>query len=327
MDHHRGALTTRETLMKSSTDLIFFHTITPLHVGCGQDVGVVDLPVIRERTTGYPYIPGSGIRGSLRDRFEGDGDEKRKELTDLYFGPGADAELETDERYASCLSVFDAKLLLFPVRSDQGPYLWLTCPFVLSRFNRDCKALQPGMDAALAPPDVVDPGAEEIVGPQELGKRVHLEELAYSRDEAPTDDAAGKLATWAGEVGKKSAVAEIADRTVLVSNKSFAYFVRHATILTQHNQLTSAKTVKGGALFSVEAVPPEALFYGFLRAVPPRNEKQEKAETPEQVLDGVWSGLGADAPYLTLGGHESTGLGITHVVRAKAAPAAKGGGS
>jgi CRISPR-associated protein Cmr4 len=88
--------------------------------------------------------------------------------------------LEADERYASCLSVVDGKLLLFPVRSDQGPYLWLTCPLVLSRFNRDCKALQPRMDAALAPPDVVDPGPEEIVGPQSLGDRVHLEELAYS---------------------------------------------------------------------------------------------------------------------------------------------------
>jgi CRISPR/Cas system CMR subunit Cmr4 (Cas7 group RAMP superfamily) len=128
-------------------------------------------------------------------------------------------------------------------------------------------------------------------------------------------------------LGTRINVAEIADRTVLVSNKSFAYFVRHATILTQHNQLTSAKTVKGGALFSVETVPPEALFYGFLRAVPPRKEKQEKNESPEGVLQAIWSGLGGDAPYLTLGGHESTGLGITQLVRCTAAPVSKGGGS
>ena len=311
--------------MKSSTDLIFFHTITPLHVGCGQDVGVVDLPVIRERTTGYPYIPGSGIRGSLRDRFEGDGDKARLAITDLYFGPSADAESDTEERYASCLSVFDAKLLLFPVRSDQGPYLWLTCPFALSRFARDMNAFRPGLDGAFSPPGTPEPGGDELVGPQSLGNRVHLEEFAYSRA-GGTAGAQEALARWAAELGTKIDVPEIAARTVLVSNKSFAYFVRHATILTQHNQLTSAKTVKGGALFSVEAVPPEALFYGFLRAVPPRDEKQKKEETPEQVLAAVWNGLGGNAPHLTLGGHESTGLGITRLVRYPAAPA-KGGGS
>lgn len=313
--------------MNSSTDLILFHTITPLHVGCGQDVGVVDLPVIRERTTGYPFIPGSGIRGSMRDRFEGDGDQGRLAITDLYFGPSADAELDTDERYASCLSVFDAKLLLFPVRSDKGPYLWLTCPFVLARFNRDIKAFYPGLNGALSPPGTAEPGADELVGPRSLGDRVHLEEFAYSRAAGPDDAQAGELARWAGELGEEIDVAEIAARTVLVSNKSFAYFVRHATILTQHNQLTSAKTVKGGALFSLEAVPPEALFYGFLRAVPPRKEKQEKKETPEQVLAAFWKGLGENAPHLTLGGHESTGLGITHLVRCTATPAAKEGDS
>jgi len=313
--------------MKSSTDLIFFHTITPLHVGCGQDVGVVDLPVIRERTTGYPYIPGSGIRGSIRERFEGDGDKARLAITDLYFGPSADAEIDTDERYASCLSVFDAKLLLFPVRSDQGPYLWLTCPFVLSRFNQDTKAFLPGLIGALSPPIVTEePDGDKLVGPQSLGNRLHLEEFVYRRAGGDIGVHAEALAQWAGELGKKIDVPEIAARTVLVSNKSFAYFVRHATILTQHNQLTSAKTVKGSALFSVEAVPPEALFYGFLRAVPPRKEKQEKKDTPEEVLEAIWKGLGGNAPHVTFGGHESTGLGITQLVRCTAAPVAKGGG-
>lgn len=311
--------------MKSSTDLIFFHTITPLHVGCGQDVGVVDLPVIRERTTGYPYIPGSGIRGSLRDRFEGEGDPERKELTDLYFGPSADTASDTDERYASCLSVFDAKLLLFPVRSDQGPFLWLTCPLALSRFTRDLQVFSPALDQSLSPATMKDPGVDKLVGPESLGNCVYLEEFAYGRADGASGGQALELARWSDELGGHLDITELAERTILVSNKSFAYFVRHATLLTQHNQLTSAKTVKGGALFSVEAVPPEALFYGFLRAVPPRKEKANQ-EAPDKVLTGVWEGLGGDRPYLTLGGHESTGLGVTQFVRWPAEPA-KGGGS
>jgi CRISPR-associated protein Cmr4 len=306
--------------MKSSTDLIFFHTITPLHVGCGQDVGVVDLPVIRERTTGYPYIPGSGIRGALRDRFEGEGDETRRRLADRYFGPDAETESEPDERYASCLSVFDARLLLFPVRSDQGPYLWLTCPLALSRFARDATAFRSGQDGSLSPPTFSEPNAEELVGPESLGDLMHLEEFAYRRATGAAGGQAQPLAQWAGKVGEQVSLAELAERTVLVSTQSFAYFTRHATLLTQHNRLTSAKTVKDGALFSIEAVPPEAVFYGFLRAVPPRiKEEEQNKESPAEVLAAVWEGLGGAAPYLTLGGHESTGLGITHLVRCPAA--------
>ena len=35
------------------------------------------------------------------------------------------------------VSISDARLLFFPVRSNLAPYVWITCPGVLKRFNTD----------------------------------------------------------------------------------------------------------------------------------------------------------------------------------------------
>ena len=291
--------------------LVFYQPITPLHVGCGQDVGIVDLPVIRERTTEYPFIPGSGIRGSVRERFEA----AKSPATEVLFGPLAEREGSDDEvRYAGCVAVHDAKILLFPVRSDRTVFLWITCPAVLRRFDRDrdvfTKTIQlPGVQVATSP------GDEEVVGPEALKARLYLEEFAFTRSTA----APGGLKAWADEIGKVIGITDLGERTVLVSDRTFHYFVNHATAILQHNRLTSAKTVEEGGLFSVEAVPPEAVFYGFFGATEPRRPAAEGEETWSRgkvlaelkTLGGAMTG---SVGYLHLGGDESTGLGVTQIV-------------
>jgi CRISPR-associated protein Cmr4 len=316
--------------------LLLYHTITPLHVGCGQDVGVVDLPVIRERTTGYPFIPGSGIRGSVRDLFE------RRSMDDasLLFGPTAESQEEL--RYAGCVAVHDARILLFPVRSDHSVFLWLTCPAVLRRFSRHVEAFLPEGEAAGWPgyPEL-DPGDEGVLGPEGFDATVYLEEFAFANagKAAGAEVARQALASWAAPIGTALDLPEFAGQTVLVSDRTFHHFVHHATVLLQHNRLTSAKTVERGALFSVEAVPPETVFYGFFGATASRRPAaasaspgaddageiqgtvatQEKPLTPEEVfarLRSPWEkeGKGPASGYLHLGGDEGTGLGVTRLV-------------
>lgn len=43
---------------------------TSLHPGTGQVSGTVDLPVAREKTTNYPVIVGSSLKGALKDTAE-----------------------------------------------------------------------------------------------------------------------------------------------------------------------------------------------------------------------------------------------------------------
>src|SRR5207253_5149205 len=79
-------------------ELLFLHAQTGLHPGSGTALGTVDLPVQRERHTHWPTVPGSALKGILRDRARENakarhgGDRKVTNETDpdlvAAFGPG-----------------------------------------------------------------------------------------------------------------------------------------------------------------------------------------------------------------------------------------------
>jgi CRISPR/Cas system CMR subunit Cmr4 (Cas7 group RAMP superfamily) len=43
------------------------HAFSPLHAGTGHAADVIDLPTARYKATGIPFVPGSSIKGVLRD--------------------------------------------------------------------------------------------------------------------------------------------------------------------------------------------------------------------------------------------------------------------
>ncbi len=136
---------------------LFIYTETPLHAGSGSDLGIVDLPIQRERHTSFPKIESSSLKGALREDFESndqttfkapDGKDYlikqgfrskskgvaiRQPLT-LAFGPEGD---DSSSAHAGALGFTDARILLFPVKSMKGVFAWITCPAVLRRFERD----------------------------------------------------------------------------------------------------------------------------------------------------------------------------------------------
>ena len=52
--------------MFEASAMLYLYVETPLHAGSGSSVGVVDLPIQRERVTGYPVVQASGLKGKLR---------------------------------------------------------------------------------------------------------------------------------------------------------------------------------------------------------------------------------------------------------------------
>lgn len=145
---------------------LFLYTETPLHAGSGSDLGIVDLPIQRERHTSFPKIESSSLKGALREDFESndtevsikgkkfkvnDNDPKRSRkqgvgigfpLT-LAFGPEGD---DSASAHAGALGFTDARLLLFPVKSMKGVFAWITCPAVLHRFERDIRLVNDMQD-------------------------------------------------------------------------------------------------------------------------------------------------------------------------------------
>jgi CRISPR-associated protein Cmr4 len=282
---------------------LLFQAITPIHVGSGQDVGLVDLPVIRERTTGHPFLPGSGIRGALRDRCE----EKDAILTRRLFGDDREGEIS-----AGCLSFLDAHLLLFPVRSVPGPYVWITCPFLIERYRRLLRELT-GAETSLSAPSA-PPAEGAYLGGND---QTYLEEYPFTKG-------AGDW-SWRGNLEDVDS-----GRVVLLCDTDFLHFACHATIVRQRNRLSTAKTVLGANLFSVEMVPAESWFFGFAGATKeriPEEEEASEAKAPlsppapmdnataarklRELLTGSETG---NETHVILGGDESVGLGITRML-------------
>ena len=110
---------------------LFLWVETPLHAGSGSDLGIVDLPVQREKHTGFPKVEASGIKGCLRESFEDKLERENTELK-LAFGPES-----ANEAHAGAIGFSDARLLLFPVKSVKSVFAWITCPQVITRFKRD----------------------------------------------------------------------------------------------------------------------------------------------------------------------------------------------
>jgi CRISPR-associated protein Cmr3 len=89
----------------NETRLILLHALTPLHVGTGQAVGNVDLPIAREKATGFPIVPASALKGVLRDNFN------NQSWATQAFG-------DTDQAGAWVFT--DLRILCLPVRSFFG---------------------------------------------------------------------------------------------------------------------------------------------------------------------------------------------------------------
>lgn len=131
-----------------NTRMYWLHAITPLHVGAGRGVGFIDMPIMRERVTNWPLVPGSAIKGVMRDHFtNNDIDEK---LIDVAFGK----KVMDDSAIAGALVLTDAHIVCMPVRSLYGTFAYATSPIVLERLRRDLKAT--GLDNNLEAPSLED---------------------------------------------------------------------------------------------------------------------------------------------------------------------------
>ncbi|MCX8004561.1 MAG: type III-B CRISPR module RAMP protein Cmr4, partial [Burkholderiaceae bacterium] len=109
---------------------VFLYAVSPVHMGAGQAIGVIDNPIQRERHTDHPCFAGSGIKGAVRHAFELLGG--KKEWLDLLFGP----EAGSSALHAGAVSFGDAQLVCLPVRSLKGGFVYATCPHALARAQR-----------------------------------------------------------------------------------------------------------------------------------------------------------------------------------------------
>ena len=129
---------------KELCSILTFYAASPIHAGSGASVATVDLPIQRERHTGWPHIQASEVKGALRSHFRNFCDETKTidnntiKVINLIFGSDEqDGWDKNKENLPGAISVSDAKLLAFPMRSNIAPFIWVTCPAIIKRLKTD----------------------------------------------------------------------------------------------------------------------------------------------------------------------------------------------
>jgi CRISPR-associated protein Cmr4 len=246
--------------------------LTPLHIGAGQGLGHVDLPIVREAHTNFPYIPGTSLKGALRNleinqvaRARGEKpsqveerltknkfDQKEEDILRLakIFGVAGEGAEEGKEVGAGKVLFSDAFIVLFPVKSAKGVFSLTTCPYVINRFFELL-----GIEHRV---NEVPEGKVKVLSTKDhrnlISNKLLLEEFVFEAEESEELKKFVELVgTFVEEKNKP--------RIVCVNDTDFMDFVSNYTEVQTHIKINlDTGTVKEGALWTEEYVPAESIF-------------------------------------------------------------------
>lgn len=254
---------------------------TSLHPGTESSVGVIDLPVAREVSTGYPFIAGSSLKGALRDmawqkwpKVDGKDDPRIGEIFGLQNNAGA-------------IAVTDARLLLLPVRSLTGHYKWITCPYLLERYQRDRE--MSGQPFAFTIPR---PEKGKVVAKGD--GQLFLEEISFG---VVNNDFSSVVENISLLIRHQSVRDRLSDQLAILSDDDFTYFASYGLQVNARNVLNN-ETKTSENLWYEETIPPDSLFYALLLSRPGKGNAMKEMRQ-----------LFSEHPYLQVGGNETIGQG------------------
>ena len=298
---------------------LFLWVETPLHAGSGSDLGIVDLPIQREKHTGFPKIEASGIKGCLRESFEDKLERENTELT-LVFGPE-----NTNEAHAGALGFSDARLLLFPVKSVKGVFAWITCDDVMAKFKEiitltgnNIKDSKGDIDISAISTNSITEGSEIYIkkgsGENET-RTVILEEHPVTH--VSEDSELTRFAGWFAENALSDPDhlsyqrEEIQKRLLVVHKDIFSYFVTLSTEVIARNKIdpnTGTVGKEGGNLWYEEYLPVESILYSVLLAA--QSFKQQSPSSLKTADDVMSKVTGKWPAIIQIGGNQTIGKGF-----------------
>lgn len=304
--------------MSSASDVLFVHALSPVHVGSGSSVDIVDLPLIREHATGFPLIPGSSMKGALRAWVGTLGDV---DLQDEVFGSrkGADDTAE-NATFAGAVAFSDARLLLLPVRSSRGVFAMATCAIALRRFQRILAETTPKNPVVQAlgrllvkAGELTDDGSA-LVAPKSLlagSARWSLEDLEARGVENADVEAVGRFLAETLLAGEDD---YLTGRLCVLPDEVFQYFTEQATEVVARIRIDpKRRTVQRGGLWNEENLPAETVLVGVTHSFGSRRPESAAFRGGREILDALWA---KDVHRLhTFGGKETVGHGRVRLSR------------
>ncbi|MCS7314661.1 MAG: type III-B CRISPR module RAMP protein Cmr4 [Bryobacterales bacterium] len=285
---------------------MFLYCVSPVHLGTGQAIGVIDNPIQRERHTGHPCFAGSGIKGAVRHSFELLGGT-REELTRL-FGPDAGSS----SLHAGAISFGDAHLVALPVRSLKQGFVWTTCAQALWRARRLLELVK--VETNWPIPDPPAEGNCFVANAQLLYEnKLHLEGFEYEATRSDHLKAIGSDLARKALPGDQACAyfrQKLSSDLVLLSDTDFAFFAQNATLVEPHVRINEKTgTADEGGLFYTENLPPESILVAPVLASQTRHGRKgdgwhDAAAVMARIKNVV------DGKLLQIGGDATTGRGL-----------------
>ena len=283
--------------------LFHLHALSALHCGTGQSAGVVDLPIARARATQLPIVPGSSLRGVLREHTTAKDNQAARTL----FGPKT--VTSDKDSFAGALAVGDAHLLILPVRCLAGIVSYVTSPFILRRYVRDLERTGVTLELPDAPAE--DAAKVTAASVNRIDQTLVLEDLDLQADE---DNSLNPCADHIAQVvhpQDQETQKDFTKRFALLPDKVMGFLTETATEVRARivlNQNTG--TVRKGGLWNEENLPAEAVLWGIF-ALSESNNKQNSCSAEDSFQDAF-----PDAEtLLQLGGNAGVGSGLVRFLK------------
>jgi len=300
-------------LKREATSLVTFYGISPIHAGAGASTSVVDLPIQRERHTNWPHIQASAVKGAMRQHFRRFAetvvnDKKANEFINYIFGYDGDndnkKEVHKDKEDASkiisnagIISVSDAKLLAFPMRSNIAPFVHITSQAVLQRLQEDLNFC--GENVSLSPFNVTADKAIWLLKPSNINNpKIILEDYVVEVNTQEQKLPEGINIYFSNNI----------KALLLVSEEVFDYCTSYCTEIQTQIKIDSEKgTAKDGALRYQELLPSDTLLYSVVYYSASAFETSFQADTVKKTVEENIRN------YMQLGGDETLGRGICKI--------------
>jgi len=333
--------------------MILVYATTPIHVGAGRSVGIVDLPIQRD-AIGYPVIFSSSFKGALkaycaRNHIKGDG---RIDCPDPSQASGSAKPNLEKLKIALCCCAFGSEPLdspsetgiltvtdlipfAVPVPAEKDVYLYLTSPYLLRKISDILQAEGFNKGSSDEKLEAFKQLVSSILDAlnKSQNNKISISDSTYIfvEDEVKKvsviDKELEKIFNVLSSLGNLAS--NIKEKLVLMPNGDDRYLFDKATVKVTRNRISlDTKTVAEGALWTEEYLPEGTIFFGGYLVSNNRvnkycefyknSQKPKEGEKSEinvsQIVEKLKQECFSDGEfYFSLGGKETIGKGLVKV--------------
>jgi CRISPR-associated protein Cmr4 len=284
--------------MFSKKMILSIYAETPMHPGSGSSINrPIDLPIQRERHTDFPFIQSSTLKGVLLNYAK---TSKKFDNVDEIFGKPDSAEL---------VSITDAKLAAFPVRTLSGVFGWITCPLILNRLVMDVSPIL-GADIDINSLKLKD--SEVLVANDSnvlSGNNVIIEDIRLTKtSDHDTSKIACLLSKLLPDEPSYSYIKnKMAKDLIVVSDTLFKELVSLTTEVVARIKINQEKgTAQEGALWYEEYLPTDTLLYSQILISSRANENNNNSTVTNKLMQ-------LNKSVIQIGGDETVGKGLAKI--------------